>query len=486
MTTNPPWGADPFVDVSAPDREAHLVPGPPPPLDSDAERDITDARSRLGAALPTSGFLGRYVRAAISLTSSPAEFHLLSAISAVSAVLGNRVCIENWGTRLYPNTWNVMVAPSGLVNKSTAIALSKRLITDAGLDVFHASDGSREGMLSEFAKKPAGLTVLDEFGAWLAANTSDYRVGTKENLTELYGGTDQWRRTLRSGDVVINRPALSILGATTVDWLEDRVTAADLRGGFLVRFMFLTAGPAERATNRDFSQWNEIERNRLIAAIRRIHRIGATANPSEPTSLELTDDARVAYTTWANAWEKRVEGDSRSELLSFAVRLRTAVLKLAIVYHASACAFDDTLAPLVVDARAMEAAIAFCELVWVHVHRIFETDFASDKDQRAMRMIVEIIGRVGQTRSVALKKSKMKARDFEQYVETLEQSGVIVRSLLKASELGKQNVRNYRSEWLEPGPASPYREQRGASTDASWIEAWDQETAAEGVLSAAA
>lgn len=425
-----------------------------PPLDADAERDLKAARVRIGAALPEDGFLGDYVRYCVPLTSAPPEFHLAAGLSVLGAALGNRICDERWGQRFYPSIWIVIVAASSFMKKSTSLNLAERLMDDAGLDVRHSPDGSREGLLTEYGRKPGGISIYDEFGGFLAANKSDYRAGLREDLTTLYGGRN-WSSARRdqSKAIVIKRPAINILGATTINWFEDRITIADTAGGFLVRFLYMTADREERATDRDDSQPNAIERNRLIAALSRINKIAPLHSDMQPPAMVAwTPEAKEALKIFMAGWEKEVAGDvgNNSVLDSMASRLSAYVIKLAMLYRVSASAFDGQANPLDIDADSVARAIAFVRLAWKNGTNLFE-NMATDKDQQAMRMILERIGN-GNTRTTVLRGTKMKARDFQEYLNTLIQRDEVVSEELFPPK-GVQKVRARKVEWLAPGPA---------------------------------
>ncbi|HVA76150.1 MAG TPA: DUF3987 domain-containing protein [Acidimicrobiales bacterium] len=456
----PDWAADVdayFGPDAAPSPSA--VAYTPAPLDDDAECDLAAFAKRLGPALPTDGWLAEYIRAAVPLTAAPPEFHLAAGISVISAVLGNRVFIESWGQRIYPNTWMVIVAQSGFMNKSTSINLARNLVSDAGLDPFYPEETSREAMLAEFAKKPAGLWIHDEFGAFLMTISRDYNAGTKENLTALYGGADVFKRTTKKdGEIVIRRPAISMFGATTIDWLEDRVGGADRRGGFLARILFVTAGIEDKATDRNFTRMPPQDRNRLILGLRAMSTIGVGGQTGTSSAeVMLTPEADQIVRAWFAEWEREItNGTKGQDLQAWAVRLRTYALKLAMIFRASSCAFAPPADATTIDATSMELAIAYCRFVWKNIVRLFDEDFADNKDARAMRMILEKIGR-GCSRSHALNRSHMKASDFNQYLDTLVQGGKVVRQERSALELGYLRQRNKTIEWLSQGPDHPER-----------------------------
>jgi hypothetical protein len=141
--------------------------------------------------------------------------------------LGNQPVVRQTGARaVYPHLWAVLVAPSSFWRKSTAINMAEALLREARGRARAAPDFSREKFLRILAERPVGMLTLKEFGGFLATPRRDYMGGMKENLTELYDGPDVFTRALQTGRIEIERPAVTLLAATTLDWLESRSPTA--------------------------------------------------------------------------------------------------------------------------------------------------------------------------------------------------------------------------------------------------------------------
>jgi Protein of unknown function (DUF3987) len=316
---------------------------PPSALDASAEADWADSRKRLGLALPAEGWLGLAVRSAIPTTSAPTEFHLAASIAALAVALGNRVCWNNWRRDTYPHLWHLVVAPSGSWHKTTSIGHIAYLLGRAGLkELLYASEGSQEAIVSSFGKRPVGLMVFNEFAGFLHNAQKDYARGLPVNFTELYDTPDEWLRTLKSGDVVVRRPALNIFGTTTIDYFQELVKASDIQSGFYYRFMILTAN--KKNTERRLTvESDPAEEQALIAGLRRVSALGTNGDPeAPPRRITLTDEAVAVWNAWVDEMvADMATGNIPSYLEGFIQRLQTTSVKLAMIYNASAWAFDD-------------------------------------------------------------------------------------------------------------------------------------------------
>lgn len=432
------------------------------------DADLRAAKARIGEALPDDGWIHDYLEAVTPLTDAPVEFHLASGLCAIAAALGNNLRVESWGQNVFPHLWAVLVAPSSFWRKSTSINTAEALLHAAVPGATLPSEFSREALLGNLAKQPAGMFALKEFGGFLSMLGRDYMTGAKENLTELYDGPELFTRVLKKDTIEIRRPAITILGATTLDWLEAKITDGDLRGGFLARFLFVTA--REKASGKGITQGMEPgARIRLVSGLRSICDAPGGLATYGPGALELLND-------WMHGWEAEVgRTHHRSDLSGFAVRLQTYALKLAMVYRASTTVDADDASGAVLDELSVRQAIAYCRVLWANVSGLIDDDIAITREAKELRRIRGIIGE-GITRSQALKLSKMKARDFDQYLETLVQGGEIVSTKARASEVGIERQRDSQVQWLTPvhrngsNPGAAVLQFPGSRDDAEGLE----------------
>lgn len=407
-----------------------------------ADSDLEAARSRLGEALPTTGWLHDYLAAVTPLTDAPVEFSLASGMCALSAALGNALWYETWGQMVYPHIWAVLVAPSSFWRKSTAINMAERLLREAEDARVLPADFSREKILEELAARPVGMLTLKEFGGFLERLGATYMAGTKEMLTDLYDGPDRYTRALKTKSYSIERPAVTLLAATTLDWLESKITDGDLRSGFLARFLFVTA--TEKSSPKGLTGGMDgMARMHLRDALRDLTKV-------TPGPATLTADARAMYDDWMSGWQAEVESVRHaSDLTGFAVRLQTYALKFAMCFQASDAVMDGSPVD-VLGIDPMQRAIAYARLLWSNVAALVDEEIAIGRDAKELRRLKQLVG-PGTTRSNLLRLSKLKARDFDEYLKTLVGSGELVQERRKASELGIERQRDTTFDWLRPG-----------------------------------
>lgn len=260
--------------------------------------------------------------------------------------------------------------------------------------------------------------------------------GTKEMLTDLYDGPLRYTRALKSRTFTIERPSITILGATTLDWLESRVTDGDIRGGFLGRFLFVTA--AEKSSDKGLTGGMDgLEQMRLMDALRELRKM-------EPRQCYLTAPALQLWERWMKRFQAQVEkGPRASDLSGFAVRLQTYALKFSMIHQASLAVDGDEDRPAIspVGEAAMTRSLAYCGYLWANVSRMVGEDIAITREARELRRLREMVPAEGITRSALLRTAHMSARSFDQVMETLMQTGEITTATVTAADLGIERKR---------------------------------------------
>jgi hypothetical protein len=197
-------------------------------------------------------------------THSPTEYLLTSLLVALSGVIGKRAFYGPEKTKIYLNIYALVIGPSGYMRKSTAM---KRVMYDiekkqkelnekyskeydeneSSTDktkppnkeyIRLPSDVTAEKLAEILATQQRGLIVLNEFAGWLKRLQSSYQLGAKELFTELYDVPESHniaRKT--SKDIYIEDPFISLIGASTIEWLQDSLHNSDQASGFLARFI---------------------------------------------------------------------------------------------------------------------------------------------------------------------------------------------------------------------------------------------------------
>lgn len=191
-----------------------------------------------------SNFIERYTAWAESFTDAPPQFHRFVAYWMLSSLLGRRVYMHLGDEWLFPNLWLVVLAPSSFYRKSTALGIGARLVKEMNPAIHLPSEWSQECFITLMSQQSHGAMICYEFKGLLAQLQKDYNFGAQSLLTELYDCPPDYVRKKGTTEVKefrIEKPYLTILGASTLEWLISSVQSGDIAGGFLARFLFVSA-----------------------------------------------------------------------------------------------------------------------------------------------------------------------------------------------------------------------------------------------------
>lgn len=109
-------------------------------------------------------------------TESPTQFHRWSLIAGIGAVLGRNFYLPHGTTRIFPNSYVMLVGNPG-TRKSSAIKGVKKLIARAGYEHFSAEKTTKEKFLLDLEGLP------ENYG---------------DNAYN-YEGSKKWNRTWKTG-----------------------------------------------------------------------------------------------------------------------------------------------------------------------------------------------------------------------------------------------------------------------------------------------
>jgi len=192
-----------------------------------------------------------------SYGEAPRHMYFWSGVSAVAGVLRRKVWIEQAYFRWHPNFYIIIVAPPGIVSKSTtagiAINLLKR-VPGVRLGPSVVTMQALLGALSEVTEAfehngeylPMSALTLEssEFGNLLNPHDKDM----VDMLVNLWDGKEGVleKRTKHSGNDNVENPWVNIIACTTPSWIAGNFPEYMIGGGFTSRCIFVYADKKEK------------------------------------------------------------------------------------------------------------------------------------------------------------------------------------------------------------------------------------------------
>ena len=393
-----------------------------------------------GTLVPHKGFVYHYVRDHVQsatgwLTDAPTTFHAACAYAQLATALQDCVAYPWAAAPLPPNLYLLLVANTTRHRKSTAIRLALDVLRFAEhlKGRIGPDECSAEGLLLALQDQPTLLLPIPEMADFLVtANTWGERL--KPVLMSLSDAPSVYRKRLARATIEIEQPRISVLAAIALHALSEiRGTQLDWHSGFFARFMFVCPGSEQGAVlldweNPELEQPAPARPGCLNALHERLYMLQqtakATANGNVLMLTGMTEEARTVFRAWrAQINEPNTDADRDDERPEGQDRLVTGVLKIATLLAVDLTDGAGTQ----VDEAAMTYAVRFGEMSR-RSQRIVWSKYAPTQDSRMMTKLYNAVRKTGETgiaHSVLLRNSHLRAKDFQELVETLRQADQI-------------------------------------------------------------
>jgi hypothetical protein len=364
-----------------------------------------------------------------------------TAVATVAGALRRRVWIDQKFFTWTPNFYIVIVAPPGIVSKSTTINVGLNLLrkipgVNFGPDVvtWQALVQSMEAA-SELVALPgtteflpmAAITIgSDEFGTFL--NPQDREM--MDVMVSLWDGKRGTfsKMTKFSGDNKIENPWINVIGCTTPAWISQNFPEYMIGGGFTSRCIFIYADKKRQlvpypglTVPRNF----ESMKADLIFDLEHI----ANALIGE---YALTDDAvRWGVAWYQQHWTSPAPHLSGEEYEGYLSRKQTHIHKLAMIL---AAAQRDSLLIHESDLIEAESLLAAIER---EMPRVFRSIGQSAITRLASGLVAVVKAQAGvPVSSQAVYSSVFRLASFEEYQKALDSAvaGGFIKTVLGADK----------------------------------------------------
>lgn len=175
---------------------------------------------------------------------SPTAFHEWVAVSILGAVVGRNVWLRRIKYTIYPNMFVILVAGSARCKKSSAINIGISLLRQLkNPPMLFAQKITNEALIQALEEarvddSTSGLICASELSVFMGVDA--IRSGIIPTLTDLYDSPKEWTYHTRGrGREVLRNVTLSMLAASTKDWLKTAIPVDAVGGGFTSRIVFI-------------------------------------------------------------------------------------------------------------------------------------------------------------------------------------------------------------------------------------------------------
>ena len=199
--------------------------------------------------------------AGVGTSEPPANYHRWCCIGMIGALLGRQVHMPFGHGKIFPNQYIMLMGAPG-TRKSTAINISKKLLSATGFSRFAADKTSKERFLMDMRQyedtgimdeadllaltldEPAEtFVVAEEFTDFVGNNNMEFIT----MLTKLWDCPQEYKQPKIQGtSVTVIEPTVNILSGNTVQGFALAFPPEALGNGFLSRLLFIHGEPTGR------------------------------------------------------------------------------------------------------------------------------------------------------------------------------------------------------------------------------------------------
>lgn len=187
-----------------------------------------------------------------SYGEAPRHMYFWAGVSAVAGALRRKVWIDQAYFRWYPNFYICLVAPPGIVSKSTTAGVAMNLLRQVPGIKFGPDVVTWPALVSAFAESTEAFEFEGTFHPMSAMTLESSEFGNLLNpqdkemvdlLVSLWDGKQGSfeKHTKHNGKDVIENPWINLIACTTPAWIAGNFPEYMIGGGFTSRTIFVYA-----------------------------------------------------------------------------------------------------------------------------------------------------------------------------------------------------------------------------------------------------
>lgn len=368
-------------------------------------------------AIPKESWIHRWNKA-FPFSEVPYSFVVFTGLSYLGACLGRKTYIEHDVYKLWPMLNVLLIGPSG-VGKTTSMLMGKPLLDSLPLaEQPQVIGGAPSPEKLHFDLRPQPKTLLTAYELAAFFGKQRYQEALVPYVTELldYGDVIE-RRTKSGGIIAVNEPSVTIIGASTLQWLQEMLPDSAVSGGFLARFLIIEEGTRRQRKALPTHGLTAVAKKRLQEYREKVsEEFWEIIDASPDGEIQFKNfDVQDRYTLWYNA-HKPLSGF----LEPFAARAGANILRLSMLIAISCKRKSISL-------RDMDAGIA---LYLYTEKKLREIVVPYSPKGKLLAMVLQLVEKKPLT-------DKMIKRNMRNFC-TANEVGVYIDSLLQTGEIRRR------------------------------------------------
>jgi hypothetical protein len=263
-------------------------------------------------------------------TEAPSSYHWVTCLTMTGLLLGRSVFIRS-PFPLYPNFYSLLIGPTGLNRKSTAMTFGVREILNKVQHniVYVPGALSSEGIYEELSKRSGCQLLLycDEMRSLLNVAGRQGTADILPRLNSLYGCPDTDGLTRRGNSTKVEFPFVSLIAGTPKEWLTSAISDGEIMGGFVNRFLCV-----DGISRRDIPFTPQPSPDASRHFIEQLNKVIDLC--SLPVEMNWSAGAQTLFEKFYCAWRERQRSRS-GETAAITNRITDHVVKIGMVYSVS-------------------------------------------------------------------------------------------------------------------------------------------------------
>lgn len=286
-------------------------------------------------------WLTAYVEYA-SFGEAPKHMHFWCGVSAIAGALRRKVFIDQAYFKWYPNQYLVLVAPPGIVSKSTTAGIAMKLLKQVPGVKFGPDVVTWPALVTSFAEAKEAYEYAGEWHEMCAMTLESSEFGNLLNpqdremvdlLVSLWDGKQGAfnKKTKHSGSDEIVNPWINMIGCTTPSWIAGNFPEYVIGGGFTSRCLFVYADTKDKFVAYPGLEVPATMKATELKLVQDLEKIGALCG-----EYRLTPAAIEFGTKWyRHHFDNRPEALDEDRFGGYIARKQTHLHKLAMILSAS-------------------------------------------------------------------------------------------------------------------------------------------------------
>jgi hypothetical protein len=274
---------------------------------------------------------------------APRNMYFWVGVSAIAGALRRKVWIDQAYFKWYPNFYIILVAPPGIVSKSTTAGLAMQLLRRVPGINFGPDVVTWQALVGSFEDASEMFPYGDDYLPMCAITIESSEFGNLLNpadkdmvdlLVTLWDGKQGAfeKRTKMSGNDKVENPWINLVACTTPAWIAGNFPEYMIGGGFTSRCIFVYAQEKNKYVaypGLHVPKDLKVTEDRLVQDLEHI-------------SIALTGEYKLTLKAveWGEAWYKhhythRPAGLDDDRFGGYIARKQTHIHKLAMVLAAA-------------------------------------------------------------------------------------------------------------------------------------------------------